>query len=169
MTDDRTLAQSARAWPFEEARRVLQRIDGKAPKKGYVLFETGYGPSGLPHIGTFGEVARTSMVRRAFELMTGGAVPTRPETGYGYIRSGAPLDGETGDAGAKPDTAQALLDRTQRAEDACLDDPYAKPRRTATFATPAAGFVPPVVSSGSVGEISAGMTGATAATACSSG
>src|SRR5690606_35100609 len=75
MTDDRTLAQSARAWPFEEARRVLQRIDGKAPKKGYVLFETGYGPSGLPHIGTFGEVARTTMVRQAFQRLSD--LPTR--------------------------------------------------------------------------------------------
>ncbi len=56
-----------KAWPFAEARALLERIDGKTPEKGYVLFETGYGPSGLPHIGTFGEVARTSMVRRAFQ------------------------------------------------------------------------------------------------------
>jgi lysyl-tRNA synthetase class 1 len=56
-----------KAWPFAEARALLERIDGKTPDKGYVLFETGYGPSGLPHIGTFGEVARTSMVRRAFQ------------------------------------------------------------------------------------------------------
>ena len=48
---ERELAESARAWPFEEARRVVKRIAGKAPEKGYVLFETGYGPSGLPHIG----------------------------------------------------------------------------------------------------------------------
>jgi lysyl-tRNA synthetase class 1 len=75
MTDERTLAEGARAWPFEEARRVLQRIDGKAPEKGYVLFETGYGPSGLPHIGTFGEVARTTMVRQAFQRLSD--VPTR--------------------------------------------------------------------------------------------
>ena len=55
------------AWPFEEAKRILRRIEDNPPKKGYVLFETGYGPSGLPHIGTFGEVMRTSMVKRAFE------------------------------------------------------------------------------------------------------
>jgi len=63
-------ARSATAWPFQEAKTLLdERFKGKAPAKGYVLFETGYGPSGLPHIGTFGEVARTTMVRRAFELL----------------------------------------------------------------------------------------------------
>ena len=51
---DRSLAEAARAWPFEEARKLVARIGGKAPAKGHVLFETGYGPSGLPHIGTFG-------------------------------------------------------------------------------------------------------------------
>lgn len=69
------LSQNAKAWPFEEARKLVKRIGGKTPKKGYVLFETGYGPSGLPHIGTFGEVARTTMVRHAFETMCD--VPTR--------------------------------------------------------------------------------------------
>ena len=69
------LALSARAGPFEEARRVLRRTAAGAPAKGYVLFETGYGPSGLPHIGTFGEVARTSMVRHAFATMSD--IPTR--------------------------------------------------------------------------------------------
>ena len=64
---DRSLAEAARAWPFEEARKLVARIGGKAPAKGYVLFETGYGPSGLPHIGTFGEVVRTTMVRQAFQ------------------------------------------------------------------------------------------------------
>ncbi len=62
-----------RAWPFEEAARLAGRpglADGRA-----ALFETGYGPSGLPHIGTFGEVARTSWVRRAYEELTGR--PTR--------------------------------------------------------------------------------------------
>ena len=54
------------SWPFEQALKILEKIDGKLPKKGYVLFETGYGPSGLPHIGTFAEVARTTMVRNAF-------------------------------------------------------------------------------------------------------
>ncbi len=69
MSSRRDLAMAAKAWPFEEARRILQRLnrDEAAGKtKPYVLFETGYGPSGLPHIGTFGEVARTSWVRRAF-------------------------------------------------------------------------------------------------------
>lgn len=71
----RAAALDSKAWPFEEARKLVERIKrrGKAPE--YVLFETGYGPSGLPHIGTFGEVARTSMVRHAFETMTG--LPTR--------------------------------------------------------------------------------------------
>jgi len=75
MTDDRELAQSARAWPFEEARKLLARTNGEVPPKGYVLFETGYGPSGLPHIGTFGEVARTTMVRQAFRRLSD--IPTR--------------------------------------------------------------------------------------------
>lgn len=77
MTDSRLreIALEAKAWPFEEARKILKRIDGKTPEKGYVLFETGYGPSGLPHLGTFGEVLRTTMVRRAFELMSD--VPTK--------------------------------------------------------------------------------------------
>ncbi len=69
-------AAEARAWPFEEARKIVKRYE----KKGYpetVLFETGYGPSGLPHIGTFGEVARTSMVRHAFRVLTRDAVKTR--------------------------------------------------------------------------------------------
>ncbi len=57
------------SWPFEEARRILDKIGGKTPEKGFVLFETGYGPSGLPHIGTFGEVVRTSFVRHAFHLL----------------------------------------------------------------------------------------------------
>jgi lysyl-tRNA synthetase class 1 len=58
-----------KAWPFEEAKKVAQRL--AASGKDHALFETGYGPSGLPHIGTFGEVARTSWVRRAFTEMTG--------------------------------------------------------------------------------------------------
>ncbi len=58
-----------RAWPFEEARRLAARL--AASGKGSALFETGYGPSGLPHIGTFGEVARTSWVRHAFSVLTG--------------------------------------------------------------------------------------------------
>ena len=64
------------AWPFEEARKIVARL-AKAPKSGPVMFETGYGPSGLPHIGTFGEVARTTMVRNAFRVLTEDKVPTR--------------------------------------------------------------------------------------------
>lgn len=61
-----------RAWPFEEAARLAGRLAGDGRE---ALFETGYGPSGLPHIGTFGEVARTSWVRRAYQELTGR--PTR--------------------------------------------------------------------------------------------
>ena len=68
-------AQSARAWPFEEARKIVKRLEKSG--KGEALFETGYGPSGLPHIGTFGEVARTTMVRTAFRLLTRDEIPTR--------------------------------------------------------------------------------------------
>jgi len=64
MSDLRTAAMNSKAWPFVEARRLLARFDKSPPEKGHVLFETGYGPSGLPHIGTFGEVARTTMVAR---------------------------------------------------------------------------------------------------------
>jgi lysyl-tRNA synthetase, class I len=69
----RAAALESKAWPFEEARKLLKRVEKTGQKS--VLFETGYGPSGLPHIGTFGEVARTTMVRRAFELMSD--LPTR--------------------------------------------------------------------------------------------
>ena len=65
-----------KSWPFEEALRIYEKIKGKTPNKGYVLFETGYGPSGLPHIGTFGEVVRTSMVRFAFSLIA-PEIPTK--------------------------------------------------------------------------------------------
>ena len=75
MTSLRDAAMTSKAWPFEEARRLLKRYEKKAPEKGYVLFETGYGPSGLPHIGTFGEVARTTMIRRAFEVISD--IPTK--------------------------------------------------------------------------------------------
>jgi len=72
---NREAAATCKAWPFQEAQRIFERIDGKCPEKGYVLFETGYGPSGLPHIGTFAEVVRTTMVRRAFSELTD--IPTR--------------------------------------------------------------------------------------------
>ena len=75
MTALRDAAMKSKAWPFEEARAVLKRYEKAPPSKGHVLFETGYGPSGLPHIGTFGEVARTTMIRRAFEIISD--IPTR--------------------------------------------------------------------------------------------
>ena len=75
MTIDKKISEKAKAWPFDEARRLLKRIKKKTPEKGYVLFETGYGPSGLPHIGTFGEVQRTAMVRQAFQQISD--IPTK--------------------------------------------------------------------------------------------
>jgi lysyl-tRNA synthetase, class I len=71
----RVLAEQSNAWPFEEARKIVARLN-KQPKDE-VIFETGYGPSGLPHIGTFGEVARTSMVRHAFRVLTEDKIKTR--------------------------------------------------------------------------------------------
>jgi len=68
-------ARVSPAWPFEEARKLVKRVEASGQTS--VLFETGYGPSGLPHIGTFGEVARTSMVRRAFEVLTQGKIATK--------------------------------------------------------------------------------------------
>lgn len=59
--------ENAKSWPFVEAKKIISR----AQKKGFAIFETGYGPSGLPHIGTFGEVARTTYVQHAFERLTG--------------------------------------------------------------------------------------------------
>lgn len=79
---DQDIANASRAWPFEEAKQVIKRLRAmnkgeiKAGPKGYVLFETGYGPSGLPHIGTFGEVARTTMVMRAFQRLAPD-IPTK--------------------------------------------------------------------------------------------
>ena len=69
-------AAESKAWPFEEARKIVERYKG-ADFPETVLFETGYGPSGLPHIGTFGEVARTSMVRHAFRVITQDKVATK--------------------------------------------------------------------------------------------
>jgi lysyl-tRNA synthetase class 1 len=71
----RELAEQSNAWPFEEARKIVARLN-KTPKD-VAIFETGYGPSGLPHIGTFGEVARTTMVRHAFRVLTGDSIKTR--------------------------------------------------------------------------------------------
>ncbi|NEV78925.1 lysine--tRNA ligase [Rhodopseudomonas sp. BR0C11] len=71
----RTLAEQSNAWPFEQARALVNRL--KKHPKDEVLFETGYGPSGLPHIGTFGEVARTTMVRHAFRVLTDDKIKTK--------------------------------------------------------------------------------------------
>src|SRR5215470_13208222 len=71
----RELAEQSNAWPFEEARKIVARL--KKTPKDVMIFETGYGPSGLPHIGTFGEVARTTMVRHAFRVLTEDTVRTR--------------------------------------------------------------------------------------------
>ncbi|WP_371425854.1 lysine--tRNA ligase [Tardiphaga sp.] len=71
----RALAETSNAWPFEQAKALVARL--KKTPKDEVLFETGYGPSGLPHIGTFGEVARTTMVRHAFRVLTEDKIRTR--------------------------------------------------------------------------------------------
>src|SRR5919112_3484073 len=71
----RAAAEQSGAWPFEEARKIVVRL--KKRPKGEVIFSTGYGPSGLPHIGTFGEVARTTMVRHAFRVLTDDKIKTR--------------------------------------------------------------------------------------------
>ena len=70
-------ARRSKAWPFEEAQKIVARLQRRRGPAREILFETGYGPSGLPHIGTFGEVARTTMVRTAFRLLTEDKVPTR--------------------------------------------------------------------------------------------
>lgn len=74
-TSLREVAEQSSAWPFEEARKLVARL--KRKPKDEVIFETGYGPSGLPHIGTFGEVARTTMVRHAFRVLTDDKIKTR--------------------------------------------------------------------------------------------
>ncbi len=78
MTDTALIeaARTSKAWPFQEAQRLAKRFPEDKPGGEAVVFETGYGPSGLPHIGTFQEVLRTTLVRRAYEALTGGA-PTR--------------------------------------------------------------------------------------------
>src|SRR3546814_1756233 len=80
LTEFRDAAVLSKAWPFEEARKLLNRYKDGTPAKGHVLFETGYGPSGLPHIGTFGEVARTNMVRRAYEILSDTATRSEEHT-----------------------------------------------------------------------------------------
>ena len=67
--DNKNLKQ----WPFAEAKKILKRLKGSS--KDYCIFQTGYGPSGLPHIGTFGEVLRTTMVIKAFTFLS--EIPTK--------------------------------------------------------------------------------------------
>jgi lysyl-tRNA synthetase, class I len=67
---------ASKAWPYEEARKLLKRRPEGTSDGAPMIFETGYGPSGLPHIGTFNEVLRTTFVRHAYRELTGGA-PTR--------------------------------------------------------------------------------------------
>ena len=71
----RAAALTSKAWPYEEARKLIKRWPDGKPRGETMLFETGYGPSGLPHIGTFNEVLRTTMVRHAYVELTGA--PTR--------------------------------------------------------------------------------------------
>lgn len=75
MTSIQKYAKDSKVWPFELAKSILTHINNKTPEKGYVLFCTGYGPSGLPHIGTYGEVIRTMMVKKAFETISD--IPTK--------------------------------------------------------------------------------------------
>src|SRR5262249_23651699 len=71
----RDLAAQSNAWPFEEAKKIVARL--KRTPKDEIIFETGYGPSGLPHTGTFGEVPLTTMVRHAFGVLTEDKIKTR--------------------------------------------------------------------------------------------
>src|SRR6202035_4456021 len=73
--DLRALAEQSNAWPFEQAKAIVARL--KKNPKDEVLFETGYGPSGLPHIGTFGEADGTTMVRHAFRVVPEDKIKTR--------------------------------------------------------------------------------------------
>jgi lysyl-tRNA synthetase, class I len=114
MTALRDAGLKSKAWPFEEARALLKRFEKKAPEKGYVLFETGYGPSGLPHIGTFGEVARTTMIRRAFEAISD--IPTR------LICFSDDLDGMRKVPENVPD--QAMLAQNMQKPLTSVPDPY---------------------------------------------
>jgi len=109
MADERALAEAARAWPFEEARKIVERIGGKTPPKGYVLFETGYGPSGLPHIGTFAEVVRTTMVRQAFQRLCPD-IPTK------LVTFSDDMDGLRKVPDTVPEESRPFFGR-------CIDDP----------------------------------------------
>ncbi|MEL6542732.1 MAG: lysine--tRNA ligase, partial [Pseudomonadota bacterium] len=122
MTDQTLLeaAQNSKAWPFQEAQRLAKRLKGGKPAKSGkvepVLFETGYGPSGLPHIGTFQEVLRTSLVRRAYEALTGQ--PTR------LVAFSDDMDGLRKVPGNVPN--QALLEANLHKPLSRIPDPFEK-------------------------------------------
>ena len=91
-------ARASKAWPFQEAQRLLKRYpDGVKPDGSPVLFETGYGPSGLPHIGTFQEVLRTTLVRRVGRHVhpteAGGSLPRKctPSAIMSWVRTRSPI------------------------------------------------------------------------------
>ena len=67
---DKTNLDKTNAWPFVEAKKLLRERKKNIESKGKIILQTGYGPSGLPHIGTFGEVARTSMIVNALNQLT---------------------------------------------------------------------------------------------------
>ena len=67
---DKANIEKTSAWPFVEAKKILRERKQIIEKKGKITLQTGYGPSGLPHIGTFAEVARTSMVVNALNHLT---------------------------------------------------------------------------------------------------
>ena len=67
---EKTNLDKTNAWPFVEAKKLLRERKSFIEKKGKIILQTGYGPSGLPHIGTFGEVARTSMMVNALNQLT---------------------------------------------------------------------------------------------------
>ena len=67
---EKTNLDKTNAWPFVEAKKLLRERKNFIEKKGKIILQTGYGPSGLPHIGTFGEVARTSMIVNALNQIT---------------------------------------------------------------------------------------------------
>ena len=95
-------AHVSKAWPFEEARKVLSRLKRIPKPTGAIIFETGYGPSGLPHIGTFGEVARTTMVRHAFRVLTEDKIATTADLllrRHGRLAQGPGQRPEQRDAG----------------------------------------------------------------------
>lgn len=113
MTDTNALRAAAldsKAWPYEEARKLVKRYPQGKPDGSPMLFETGYGPSGLPHLGTFQEVARTTMVRAAFRSLTDDAIPTR------LISFSDDMDGLRKVAPNLPNQAMLAEDMTKRGD-----------------------------------------------------